>query len=727
MNLSKITIATFAALTLVQATNAVAANKKYLNQQPTINNMVQSNSASLLSVSPNQLIGLSVGNELVVLKEFTSNNGEVTRRYQQTYQGIPVIGDTVSLTFNNGMLKKAHGAAVYNIDEDLADVSAKLTKKDAILKGSKTGIAAKSVGLKKHNEQSRLAIWVDDQNKAHLVYEVSYVTYGKSPSRPYQIIDANTGEVLLSYDNLQHANATGPGGNLKTGKYIYGTDFDSLDVSQSGNTCTMNNANVRTINLNGGTSGSSAHSFTCPENTVKEINGAYSPLNDAHFFGNVIFNMYNDWVGTAPLSFQLQMRVHYSSNYENAFWDGSAMTFGDGLNTFYPLVSLDVSAHEVSHGFTEQNSGLIYNGKPGGLNEAFSDMAGEAAEFYMKGSNDWLVGKDIFKGNGALRYMNNPTQDGRSIDNQSNYYSGMDVHYSSGVYNKAFYNLATTPGWDTQKAFIVMARANQLYWSAGVGWDLAGNGVMDAACDLNYDPNDVKAALAAVGVNSNLSSGSECATTQPPTDDEALTNGVARTGISGAEKEQLFFTLDVPAGATNLQFNTTGGSGDADLYVKFASRPTLNSYDCNSTTSTSTESCNISNAQAGTYYVMVEAWNAISGVSLTGSYSGDNGGVTPINRTESNINVTTNNWSRFTQDLSAGYSTLNISIAGGSGDADLYVNFGSPSSTSSYLCRPYKNGNNEECTFENPQSGTWYIDLRGYSIASGVTLNITAN
>lgn len=727
MNLSKITIATFAALTLVQATNAVAANKKYLNQQPTINNLVQSNSASLLSVSPNQLIGLSVGNELVVLKEFTSNNGEVTRRYQQTYKGIPVIGDTVSLTFNNGMLKKAHGAAVYNIDEDLVDVSAKLTKKDAILKGSKTGIAAKSVGLKKHNEQSRLAIWVDDQNKAHLVYEVSYVTYGKSPSRPYQIIDANTGEVLLSYDNLQHASATGPGGNLKTGKYIYGTDFDSLDVSQSGNTCTMNNANVRTINLNGGTSGSSAHSFTCPENTVKEINGAYSPLNDAHFFGNVIFNMYNDWVGTAPLSFQLQMRVHYSSNYENAFWDGSAMTFGDGQNTFYPLVSLDVSAHEVSHGFTEQNSGLIYNGKPGGLNEAFSDMAGEAAEFYMKGSNDWLVGKDIFKGNGALRYMNNPTQDGRSIDNQSNYYSGMDVHYSSGVYNKAFYNLATTPGWDTQKAFIVMARANQLYWSAGVGWDLAGNGVMDAACDLNYDPNDVKAALAAVGVNSNLSSGSECATTQPPTDDEALTNGVARTGISGAEKEQLFFTLDVPAGATNLQFNTTGGSGDADLYVKFASRPTLNSYDCNSTTSTSTESCNISNAQAGTYYVMVEAWNAISGVSLTGSYSGDNGGVTPINRTESNINVTTNNWSRFTQDLSAGYSTLNISIAGGSGDADLYVNFGSPSSTSSYLCRPYKNGNNEECTFENPQSGTWYIDLRGYSIASGVTLNVTAN
>ena len=726
MNLSKITLATFAALTLVQATDAVAANKKYLNQQTALNNMMQSNSASILSTSPKDLIGLSVRNELVVLKEFISNNGEVTRRYQQTYQGLPVIGDTLSLTFKNGMLKKAHGAAVYDIEGDINDVSAKLSVKQAMLQSQNVGIAAKTKGLKKHNEKSRLAIWVDQQSKAHLVYEVSYVTYGKSPSRPYQIIDANTGEVLLSYDNLQHADATGPGGNLKTGKYIYGTDFSNLDVSQSGNTCVMDNANVKTINLNGGTSGSAAHSFTCPENTVKEINGAYSPLNDAHYFGNVIFNMYNDWVGSPPLSFQLKMRVHYSSNYENAFWDGSAMTFGDGQSTFYPLVSLDVSAHEVSHGFTEQNSGLIYSGKSGGLNEAFSDMAGEAAEYYMKGTNDWLVGQDIFKGNGALRYMNNPSQDGRSIDNQGSYTSGMDVHYSSGVFNKAFYNLATTSGWDTKKAFVVMARANQLYWSASTNWDLAGNGVMDAACDLNYNPSDVQAALAAVGVSSNLSAGSDCSSTPVPTD-EVLTNKVARMGISGSAKAQMFFTLDVPAGATDLEFNTAGGSGDADLYVMFGSKPTLNTYDCKSTTSSSTENCSISNVQAGTYYVMVEAWNAIADVSLTGSFNNSTGGVTPINRTESNISVSTNSWARFTQDLGAGYSNLTVTISGGSGDADLYVNYGSASSTSTYLCRPYKNGNSETCSFDNPQSGTWYLDLRGYSNASGVTLSVSAN
>src|SRR3546814_7592087 len=84
-----------------------------------------------------------------------------------------------------------------------------------------------------------------------------------------------------------------------------------------------------------------------------------------------------------------------STNYENAFWEPATQTmyFGDGASTFCPLVSLDVLAHEVSHGFTEQNSNLEYAYQPGGINEAFSDMAGEAAEFFFKGENDFLIGE----------------------------------------------------------------------------------------------------------------------------------------------------------------------------------------------------------------------------------------------------------------------------------------------------------------------------------------------
>ena len=116
MNLSKLTIATLAALALAQATNAEAANKKYLNKQTGINKALQTNAASVLMSNPKHLIGLEAGNELTVLKEIKSNNGTTTRRYQQMYKNIPVIGDTVILTFDDaGQLKTAHGAAVYDI------------------------------------------------------------------------------------------------------------------------------------------------------------------------------------------------------------------------------------------------------------------------------------------------------------------------------------------------------------------------------------------------------------------------------------------------------------------------------------------------------------------------------------------------------------------------------------------------------------------------------------
>lgn len=210
----------------------------------------------------------------------------------------------------------------------------------------------------------------------------------------------------------------------------------------------------------------------------------------------------------------------------------------------------------------------------------------------------------------------------------------------------------------------------------------------------------------------------------PPIGDE-LQNGVTVAGITESAKAERVFTLNVPDNATNLNFITSGGSGDADLYVKFNSAPTLTSFDCKSTTSSSNESCEIGNAQAGVYYVMVQAWNAITNVSLTGSYNEGNT-AEPINRVENNISVAANNWSRYTQNLDAGYSSFTVNISGGNGDADLYVNFASPSTESVYQCRPFKNGNLETCNIDNPQAGTWFIDLKGYSSASGVTLSITA-
>ena len=215
--------------------------------------------------------------------------------------------------------------------------------------------------------------------------------------------------------------------------------------------------------------------------------------------------------------------------------------------------------------------------------------------------------------------------------------------------------------------------------------------------------------------------------TEPPVSGNALTNGVPVTGLSASTGNVVEYTMDVPAGATNLNFDISGGTGDADIYVKFGSAPTTSSYDCRPYVGGNTENCNFASPQAGTYYVMVRAYSAFSGVSLVGSYTEGGSGPTPISQTVSNISVSQGAWKHYTVDLTNGYSNLNIAISGGSGDADLYVRHGAQSTTSSYDCRPYKNGNTESCSFSSPASGTWYIDIRGYSAASGVTLNVTAD
>ncbi|MDC9512313.1 M20/M25/M40 family metallo-hydrolase [Pseudoalteromonas sp. CST5] len=212
--------------------------------------------------------------------------------------------------------------------------------------------------------------------------------------------------------------------------------------------------------------------------------------------------------------------------------------------------------------------------------------------------------------------------------------------------------------------------------------------------------------------------------TLPPTNNQ-LTNGQTLSGITGVAKEQFIYTLAVPQSASNLNFITTGGTGDADLYIRYNQAPTLNDYDCKSTTSSSNERCDINPSSEGVYYVMVHAWNAIENVSLTGSYN-EGGSIEPINRSITNISVSAGSWQRFSQSLNTQYASLDITMSGGSGDADLYVNFGTPSSDSQYLCRPYKNGNSETCSFSAPQTGNWYIDLKGYSNASNVTLSINA-
>ena len=165
----------------------------------------------------------------------------------------------------------------------------------------------------------------------------------------------------------------------------------------------------------------------------------------------------------------------------------------------------------------------------------------------------------------------------------------------------------------------IIGRAT-LKWQPTTDFDEGACGVETGAQELGLPVADVTAAFAVVGVSC------DGGTTEPPPGGGELENGVAETGIAGAQGSQQFWTLEVPAGASSLVFTMAGGSGDADMYVNFGSAPSTSDYDCRPYRSGNNESCSISNVQAGTYHVMLRGYSSFSNVSLTGSFNAGGGG-----------------------------------------------------------------------------------------------------
>jgi Zn-dependent metalloprotease len=161
------------------------------------------------------------------------------------------------------------------------------------------------------------------------------------------------------------------------------------------------------------------------------------------------------------LGMDLISSVHYGDKYNNAFWNGQQMTYGDGDNSIFLDFTLgnDVVGHELTHGLTQFTLQLAYVDEAGGLNESMSDVFGsmfrqwEANQTVDKA--DWLIGKDIMgpkakaAGYTCLRDMAKPGSS-KALSQQPSHYSGyspgMDPHISSGIPNNAFYRAATAIG-----------------------------------------------------------------------------------------------------------------------------------------------------------------------------------------------------------------------------------------------------------------------------------------
>lgn len=473
-------------------------------------------------------------NSLRFINQHTDANHITHVRMQQEYAGFPVFGGFAIIHSHHSANALLHGihpvnmkmsGAVYN------DLKTDLGEPDLLyLATAQTALQqfkSKRISQRIIEEYVTPMIYLDENSRAFWAYKVSVLIQPNDgiPERPTAIIDAKTFIPFEQWNDMKTVRAKvkgqGFGGNTKMGAHQYGVDMPYLELSRDRTTgiCYMKNDDVKVIDMGNEYSPQiQPMSFTCTASAENEEgvywtgyqqdgydqrNGAYSPSNDALYVGSVIKKMYSSWYGLQVLMHnnkpsQLIMRVHYGQGYENAFWDGKQMTFGDGDSMMYPLVSLTVGAHEISHGFTEQHSDLYYVGQSGGMNEAFSDMAAQASEAYAQGSSSWSIGGEIMKeesGYFVLRYMDKPSRDGVSIDRADQFRRGMDVHHSSGVFNRLFYLLANKPGWNVRQAFHVMLKANMDYWTPYSTFEQGGCGVISSANDLGLSVDVVKEAL----------------------------------------------------------------------------------------------------------------------------------------------------------------------------------------------------------------------------------------
>ncbi|XP_025106082.1 uncharacterized protein LOC112571349 [Pomacea canaliculata] len=355
-------------------------------------------------------------------------------------------------------------------------------------------------------------IFHDSQNTAYPGYLVQYLVLVESEQRrPVCIVDARDGRITTSWDALSKligCVGKGTGGNRKIGRIHYGELHKCLDVHRVNNTCYTENKYVKVIDNKGLLNKRRTHfynisdaaSYDCEEAT-DQINGAYSPILDALFYGTTVGRMFEDWYNTSPLDGQITIRVHVGVNYSNALWSGREILFGDGDENFHPYVSIESVAHEIGHGVTEKASNLLYYNQWGAINEAFSDMMGETSEAYLSKA-DWIVASEITKkGYPPVRYFENPSADNHSISHVDNFTDDLSVHYGSGVYRRVFYLLVHEYEQSIKEIFGVFLLANRMYWHHTSDYHSAACDVMKAAYDLGQDGALFRRAFKEVGID----------------------------------------------------------------------------------------------------------------------------------------------------------------------------------------------------------------------------------
>ncbi|MGE9808261.1 M4 family metallopeptidase [Janibacter sp. G1551] len=387
-------------------------------------------------------LGLSADEGLVARSVVTDADGTTHTRYDRTFRGLRVVGgDLVVEASPSGSVRQVRTNASGKVA--VSSITPTLAKATALATGERQ---ARATGEKSVGE---LVVWAGGASP-RLAYDVvtTGVRANQTPSRLHTIVDARSGSVLASWDEI----VEGTGYSIYTGTVTLNT------TGSSGAYRLRDSVGNYTTDLNQGTTGTGTE-FTDADNVWGNgsTTSRQSAAVDAQFGAERTFAYYSTQQGRNGIwdnGAGARSRVHYGNSYVNAFWDGTQMTYGDGSGNTNPLTELDVAAHEMSHGVTENTAGLVYSGDAGGLNEATSDIFGAGVEWYVNSSvdkPDYLMGEEIdINGNGTpLRYMDKPSRDGRSQDCWTTGTKNLDPHYSSGPLNHWYYLVSEGSGAKT--------------------------------------------------------------------------------------------------------------------------------------------------------------------------------------------------------------------------------------------------------------------------------------
>ncbi|MDM5153402.1 M4 family metallopeptidase [Bacillus sp. DX1.1] len=456
-------------------------------------------------------------------------------RLQQVYEGIPVWGSTqLAHVGKDGALKVLSGTVAPDLDK-----KEKLKKQNKIEDKKAIEIAQQDLGLTPKYEVEPSADLYVYQNgeEATYAYVVKLNFLDPEPGNYYYFIEADSGKVLNKYNTIGHVTNENkaplkPEAAVKpvTGTNKVGTGKGVLGDTKSINTTLSGSSYYLQDNTRGATifTYDAKNRSTLPGTLWVDTDNIFNASRDAaavdaHYYAGVTYDYYKNTFNRNSINnagAPLKSTVHYGSNYNNAFWNGSQMVYGDGDGSTFVALSggVDVIGHELTHAVTEYSSNLIYQNESGALNEAISDVFGTLVEYYDNRNPDWEVGEDIYtpgQAGDALRSMSDPAKYG-DPDHYSKRYTGSSdnggVHTNSGIINKAAYLLAnggthygvTVNGIGKDKAGAIYYRANTVYFTESTTFSQARAGLVQAAADL-YGANSaevtaVKQSYDAVGV-----------------------------------------------------------------------------------------------------------------------------------------------------------------------------------------------------------------------------------